>query len=324
MTSIHSELFPRRVSILFHVVAILPLGGFMLYHWFWGSRPLSAFLAVALTTVAMSLAQEIRHRDSLLYRQMFVLTCSAAIAYACYQVGLRGLIYAFPMASVFFFTFRLSHGMITGILFSVTCLLAALNVEDPILVLRFAIGITICMIFAAIFAFIVQRQKEDLARQASTDTLMGAWNRNRLQEMLETHAQLSQRSGAPVSLLLIDLDHFKAVNDEHGHLVGDQILVAFAQLVRERIRAYDTLFRFGGEEFLILLPQTSAVEAKMLAGAICALIEEAMFVDNVRLTCSIGVSQWQPGDTLEVWLKACDTALYQAKAAGRNCVSERP
>lgn len=306
------------------MVAILPLGGFMLYHWFLGSRPLSVFLAVALASVAMSLVREIRYRDSLLYRQMFVLTCSAAIAYACYQVGLRGLIYAFPMASVFFFTFRLSHGMITGTLFSIACLVAALNVEPPVLVLRFAIGITICMIFAAIFAFIVQRQKDNLARQASTDALTGAWNRKRLQEMLQTHAQLSQRSGAPVSLLLIDLDHFKVVNDEHGHLVGDQILVAFAQLVRERIRAYDTLFRFGGEEFLILLPQTSADEARMLAEAIRTLIDHAVFANGIRLTCSIGVSQWQPRDTLENWLKACDTELYQAKSAGRNRVSVRP
>lgn len=129
----------------------------MVFHGFWGSQALSLFLLVALATVAMSLVQEVRFRDSLPYRQLFVLTCSAAIVYACYQVGLRGLIYTFPMASVFFFTFRLSHGIFTGTLFSTACLVAALNVEPSILVFRFAIGITICMIFAAIFAFIVQR-----------------------------------------------------------------------------------------------------------------------------------------------------------------------
>ncbi|WLD57995.1 GGDEF domain-containing protein [Salinispirillum sp. LH 10-3-1] len=305
-------------------MAILPLGGFMLYHWFWGSQPLSLFLLVALSTVVMSLVQEVRYRDSLPYRQMFVLTCSAAIVYACYQVGLRGLIYAFPMASVFFFTFRLSHGMITGTLFSTACLVAAMNIEEPVLVFRFAIGITICMIFAAIFAFIVQRQKDDLARQASTDALTGALNRKLLPEKLESNVQLSRRNGTPVSLLLIDLDHFKMVNDQYGHLVGDQVLIDFAALVTGRIRTYDNFFRFGGEEFLVLLPQTSTKDAAVLAESIRCLIQDASFNNQIRLTCSIGVSQWQPDDSIESWLKACDNALYEAKTQGRNRVALRP
>ncbi|WP_409524195.1 GGDEF domain-containing protein [Nitrincola sp. MINF-07-Sa-05] len=166
---------------------------------------------MALVTVTLSLRQELRFRDSLLYRQLFVLVVSLAIVYACYSVGLRGLIYTFPMASVFFFTFRLSHGVFTGVIFSVSCLLAALNVEEPLLVIRFSVGITICMVFASIFALIVGRQKADLERQAGIDELTGALNRRRLQETLDTALQLKHRHETPASLILVDLDHFKTI-----------------------------------------------------------------------------------------------------------------
>ncbi|MFC3852046.1 GGDEF domain-containing protein [Salinispirillum marinum] len=324
MTSIHTEHFPRKVSILFHVVAILPLGGFMLYHGVWGSVTLGVFLGIALATVALSLLQELRHKDSLPFRQMFVLTCSAAIVYACYQVGLRGLIYSFPMASVFFFTFTLRQGILTGTVFSIACLVAAANVEPTMLVLRFAIGVTISMVFAAIFAFIVERQKFELAEQAATDTLTGALNRKRLAETLERAIHLSARSEVPDTLLLLDLDHFKTVNDRKGHLAGDAVLVQFTQLVQERIRASDQLFRFGGEEFLLLLPQTAQAEAFALAESLREKIASELSVDDMAVTCSIGVSQWRPGDTVESWLKSCDVVLYAAKDQGRNTTVARP
>lgn len=320
----HTEHFPRKVSILFHLVAILPLSGFMLYHGVWGSITLSVFLGVALSTVGLSLLQVLRHKDSLPFRQMFVLTCSAAIVYACYQVGLRGLIYSFPMASVFFFTFTLRQGIITGTVFSIACLVAATNIEPTILVLRFAIGVTISMVFAAIFAFIVERQKFELAEQAATDTLTGALNRKRLAETLERATHLSARNEVPDTLLLLDLDHFKTVNDRKGQLAGDTVLVQFTQLVQQRIRASDQLFRFGGEEFLLLLPQTAQAEAFALAESLREKIASELSVDDMAVTCSIGVSQWRPGDTVESWLKSCDAVLYAAKDLGRNTTVARP
>lgn len=318
MTSIHSESFPRKVSILFHIVAMLPLAGFAVGHLFWGDLLLGLILLMALITVTLSLRQELRFRDSLLYRQWFVLVVSVAIVYACYSVGLRGLIYAFPMASVFFFTFRLSHGLITGIIFSISCLLAALNVEEPLLVVRFSVGITICMVFASIFAFIVGRQKAELERQAGLDELTGALNRRRLQETLDAALQLKQRHQTPASLILVDLDHFKSINDTHGHLVGDQVLIDFSRLVSGRIRSCDKLFRFGGEEFMILLPETTEQQASQLAESLRERIAQKTFGGSIHLTCSFGVAELQADETLEAWLQACDMALYQAKHRGRN------
>lgn len=297
---------------------MLPVGGFSAGHLLRGDPLLGLILAMAFVTVTLSLRQELRFRDSLLYRQWFVLVVSLAIVYSCYSVGLRGLIYTFPMASVFFFTFRLSHGVLTGVIFSVSCLLAALNVEEPLLVIRFSVGITICMVFASIFAFIVGRQKAELERQAGVDELTGALNRRRLQETLDTALQLKQRHETPASLILVDLDHFKTINDTHGHLTGDQVLIDFARLVSGRIRSCDKLFRFGGEEFMILLPETTEQQACQLAESLRERIEQSTFGGSIHLTCSFGVAELQADDTLEGWLQACDVALYAAKNRGRN------
>lgn len=320
MTSIHSENFPRSLSILFHLVAFLPLMGFVLYHGFYGSLWLSAVLLVACVMVLLSLRRELQHKDSLPYRQWFVLAVSVGIVYACHVVGLRGLIYVFPMAPVFFFTFSLKYAVITGTVFSVASLVASSNIEEPVLVIRFAIGITICMVFAYIFAFVVNKQKEELERQASVDELTGAMNRRTLRTLLEDSVEMHKRHHVPASLILIDLDHFKIVNDCNGHLCGDQILIEFTRIIQARVRLTDKVFRFGGEEFLILLPGADQTEAEILAEALRQLVEDTRFDQGIQLTCSMGVAQYQANQSLDHWLQVADQNLYAAKDKGRNCI----
>jgi len=304
VSSIHSENFPRSLSILFHIVAFVPLAGFVLYHGLYGSLWLSSALLIASTMVLLSLRQELPHRDSLPYRQGFVLAVSVGIVYACHVVGLRGLIYVFPMAPVFFFTFSLTHAVIAGSVFSIASLVAALNIEEPVLVIRFAIGIAICMVFAYIFAFVVNKQKEELERQANIDELTGAMNRRRLKPLLEDSIEMHRRHKVPASLILVDLDYFKAVNDLHGHLRGDQLLIEFTQLIQARLRHTDKVFRFGGEEFLILLPGIGQAEADTVAESLRQLIQDTTFGAGIQLTCSLGVAQYQAGQSLDHWLQS--------------------
>ncbi|OMH39507.1 GGDEF domain-containing protein [Motiliproteus sp. MSK22-1] len=323
MISGQSTNFPRRVSILFHLVAIAPVLGFTLYHGIWGSHWLSLFLGGSLLVVSLSLYNEFKHRDSLLYRQMFVVLVSFSIALSCYQLGLRGLIYVFPMSSVFFFTFPFVQGIVSGVIFSLCCLLAASYVEPLILVLRFSVGITISMVFAGIFAFIVLKQKNKLEQLANRDELTGALNRRTLRPELDAAKNMHQRHQQSESLAIMDLDHFKQVNDLHGHLVGDEVLKEFSQLVAGRIRNSDKLFRFGGEEFILQLPQTDEQQAWELCEALRALVEATSFSNNIRLTCSFGVAQLTADESVDSWLKGCDKALYQAKESGRNKVLKR-
>ena len=119
---------------------------------------------------------------------------------------------------------------------------------------------------------------------------------------------------------MFDIDHFKAVNDRYGHPVGDTVLVGLTRLVQRNLRAADTLARWGGEEFVIMMPHCDADEAVGLAEKLRALLALQTFETVGQVTASFGVTQCRPEDSPQSWLKRADLALYQAKAEGRNAV----
>jgi diguanylate cyclase (GGDEF)-like protein/PAS domain S-box-containing protein len=161
---------------------------------------------------------------------------------------------------------------------------------------------------------------------ATTDALTGAWNRRRFEQAAEAEIGRAQRYEHPLALLLFDIDHFKAINDRHGHELGDEVLVALTDLVKRNVRADDLLARWGGEEFTLLLPHSDGDAAAHLAEKLRALVAAWHFPEVGRVTISIGVAQWRHPESLSAWLKRVDAALYAAKAAGRDrvCVAAEP
>ena len=159
-------------------------------------------------------------------------------------------------------------------------------------------------------------------REAGTDSLTGQPNRRALDELLKQQVNVSHSTGRTFSVLLLDIDHFKLVNDTHGHGAGDDTLRAFAQRVREHLRQGDTCARYGGEEFVVVLPGTTLVAALEVAERLRQGVAEAslMSVPLVRTTVSIGAAQYLPGETVEQLLARADTAVYAAKRGGRNQV----
>jgi len=129
-----------------------------------------------------------------------------------------------------------------------------------------------------------------------------------------------RRSSAPASLLLVDVDHFKRINDQFGHAKGDSVLKGIVSLVGKRSRKLDLLFRIGGEEFMLLLPDTQEAAAAVVAEQLRASVAESPLLDGRQVTVSAGVSELQPGESLDSWMKHADDALYAAKKAGRNRV----
>ena len=169
------------------------------------------------------------------------------------------------------------------------------------------------------------RYQKDAAEQAArTDSLTGVASRRAFSEAAEAEMQRALRYRTELSLLMMDLDHFKAVNDTHGHVTGDAVLVSFAQTVLQQVRKVDLVARLGGEEFVVLLPNISAEHATALAERIRqAVADSHLQVDGkpLHFSVSIGVAQFDPRElTLTGWLARADTALYRAKAQGRNCV----
>lgn len=159
---------------------------------------------------------------------------------------------------------------------------------------------------------------------AARDPLTGTLNRATLEQGLHRDVSLARRHGTPFSVIMLDLDHFKLINDSYGHLMGDCVLKEAAKLFLECVRESDTVFRFGGEEFTILLSNSDLEGARQLADRIRARMEQRVITCNghtVGLTLSAGVAQWQDDETPDRVLLRADEALYEAKAKGRNQVA---
>ncbi|KAA6185671.1 diguanylate cyclase [Thiohalocapsa marina] len=161
---------------------------------------------------------------------------------------------------------------------------------------------------------------QQLEQLATTDALTGTWNRRHFERVAATEIARAHRYCEPLSLLLFDLDHFKAINDSLGHQVGDQVLIELSDRVKSRLREVDVLARWGGEEFVVLLPGTREAEARSLAEQLRERVAGRAFALAGQVTVSFGVAELGSREAMDAWLKRVDDALYAAKAAGRNRV----
>lgn len=162
--------------------------------------------------------------------------------------------------------------------------------------------------------------KKRVEQLSQRDPLTGLWNRRMLDEQLTEEWQRARRHQRPCCLIMIDIDHFKAINDNYGHLVGDRVLTELAALFQANIRVVDNVGRWGGEEFLILCPETTLEQGAQLAEKLRALTAQHTFPEVAQLTASFGVAELAPRETTQDLLQRADEALLQAKRQGRNCV----
>jgi diguanylate cyclase (GGDEF)-like protein len=162
--------------------------------------------------------------------------------------------------------------------------------------------------------------QQRLEQVLNTDPLTGVLNRRAFFERLEEELARHRRYGRPLALLMADVDHLKAVNDAAGHQMGDRLLVQVAQLLQTHTRAVDLVGRYGGDEFVVLLPETGSAGALCVAQRLCALVAQTEFEGGTHLSLSVGAASVPPyPPDCGRLLAATDQALYAAKAAGRGC-----
>jgi len=166
-----------------------------------------------------------------------------------------------------------------------------------------------------------KRLKSELENAASRDHLTGLWNRRHFLHLLENTHHQKRRNDLNYCLMLMDADYFKAINDQYGHDTGDEVLALLARTFEARVRDTDAVCRWGGEEFIVLLPQTDLGNAAVLAEYLRSAIEKTRLAHLPPITISIGVAQHQNGESIESLLKRADAALYRAKSLGRNRVA---
>lgn len=237
-----------------------------------------------------------------------------------YEQGVIGALWCFPAILVFYFTLpeRLAWTSNAG-LYVVAVPLAWSLLEAPVAtrVTATLLGVSA---MAAIFVRMIDRQHRALEARALSDALTGLHNRQLLETTLEQAMEQSRRSGIPMTLLALDLDWFKTINDSLGHQAGDAALRGVAEILRTRIRRSDRAFRLGGEEFLAFLYGTDAERGRQVAEDLRNAVASKSLVPGRPITVSIGVASYSGDQNWEDWLRRCDQNLYGAKAAGRNAV----
>jgi diguanylate cyclase (GGDEF)-like protein len=175
-------------------------------------------------------------------------------------------------------------------------------------------------VLAIVRDFTDQRQAE---KMAETDPLTNIYNRRKFSRLLDQEIQRIERYGRPLSIVLVDIDHFKRVNDTYGHDTGDFVLRKITELIRENARISDILARYGGEEFVIILPETDIEGASKQIERMRKIIEKTSFDGVGNLTISAGITSYTGGDSCQSMITRADKALYLAKEEGRNRVRVR-
>lgn len=217
-------------------------------------------------------------------------------------------------AAMFYDTGRL---VATGVLIGGMLVLPpAVGALDPVAAAVLLVEVPVWALLAGAVHALVHRARAT----ARTDGLTGLSNHVTFQSMLRAEHERMCRYGSPYSVLLVDLDHFKRINDTHGHPAGDEVLRGVARLLRQRARVTDTVARYGGEEFALLLPETDREQAMTVAEDLCRLVRDGELALPVTVSVGVASSSDALVDTAEALLAAADRALYGAKHGGRNRV----
>jgi diguanylate cyclase (GGDEF)-like protein len=311
-----------RVMYGLSILAVVCLLPFAVHDFLKGRTALaSAILGVVLAFAADGWAIRVRRKPPVPY-VLLIVPISGAIALSIATQGVIGAFWCYPTVLFLFFVLTRRVATVTSLALLLGGTAMVYHYLGARVAVRFAASLVLTIFIINVIQNVVRELQRRLMEQAITDPLTGAFNRRHMEERLG-EALARGRRRPPVSLLVIDIDHFKKVNDEHGHEAGDTVLKGLVSLVRQRVRAVDLVFRMGGEEFVVLLPDTAEDAALLMADKLRQSIAETTLLDGLVLTVSIGVGAAVAGDSVESWLKATDAALYAAKEAGRNRVARR-
>jgi diguanylate cyclase (GGDEF)-like protein len=190
------------------------------------------------------------------------------------------------------------------------------------------VTILITGVLLNIFALLIFRSNKKIETQlnelATIDALTLTGNRRALENQLSELINKHHRSPYTLCLIIFDLDHFKSINDHYGHIAGDEVLIKICQLVKDNTRSFERLYRYGGEEFIIMPLQLTLPEAELIAEKLRKLVQSHTFLADIKITMSLGVAQYETDELAQKWISRADAALYRAKNEGRNKVMLAP
>ena len=253
-----------------------------------------------------------------------VLTASVGCVVVAKTAGLAGLLWIYPTMTANYLLVRPRYAVLASLVTVGGGMAFATGLDTAFATITFGVTAMLVSLFSYIFAYRTESQRTQLEMLVTRDTLTAASNRRAMEQELPIAMEASRRARAPVGLLVMDIDHFKRINDGFGHETGDHVLVDFTRLVIEATRKGDRLFRYGGEEFVLLLPGMEAGALAAVAETLRSRVAGELSVRGTPVTVSIGAAELAPHEATNEWLARADAAMYRAKNEGRDRVVVAP
>lgn len=310
------ELVLRCIAILL-TLAIFPAAFF---NWYIDLKVLAVLEWILVVTLAVNAWLLIR-KNKRIFSPLALLIIAAVILVAPIALGVHSFIYfcfAFPVA--FYLIVDRRSSIYLNVTWWVVCAVLAALVLEPLSAVSFVASHAAVCLFLEILFSIITRFENQLRDLSVRDPLTNAFNRRAMKEAMEYALQMHDRYEGASSILMIDIDRFKAINDDFGHKEGDKVLRGLVSLISQRLRRTDKLCRYGGEEFVVLLTNTDREQSYQLAESIRKQVSDAQLSHRAAVTISCGVAESRSGESVQDWLHRCDQALYRAKHAGRDRV----
>jgi diguanylate cyclase (GGDEF)-like protein len=313
--------FLVKTTLYCSIIAALFLVTFIVKDWLLGEHTLAIFLALILSFSLINIGYGLKNKYNLfLNSYIFLPLTFLAFLKMLYVHGSAATYWPFMLVLSGYFTLPSKRALIYNIIILIVFISHGYMFLEPESALRFGLALFGTSLFVYFGMSEIEKLHATLKFQAVTDPLTGLFNRSLLDESLNQSIGQNQRTGIPMTLVSLDIDHFKTINDKLGHDIGDVVLKRLGELLRKRVRSADRIFRIGGEEFLILLHNANTKRASELAEALRLQIEIHEFIPLQTITMSFGVAELEQSMSSYEWLKKADVNLYKAKEAGRNCV----
>lgn len=313
----------HREQILYRiaVVSAALLAPFAASNMVTGRIPLGLAIFATVIVLVVDAVAIYRGRKAPVPFALLLVPAAAAVTLLLIAQPSYGVLWTYPV--VLFTYFVLARRIAVPVslaLLAGTTVLVQIHAGSGMAVRAF-VALLLTIVIVNIILSVINDLHERLVAQTLTDPLTGAFNRRHMEACLDDVIERQRRSQASAALLLIDIDHFKPINDRFGHAAGDTVLRTVVALIADRVRRLDRLFRIGGDEFLLLLPDTDGAAALIVAEELRNLIAGTSMSGAARVTVSIGIAVLQPGQQMDAWMQQADAALYQAKQQGRNRVA---
>jgi diguanylate cyclase (GGDEF)-like protein len=312
------EKYQLSILLLLGTVAILGVFPFIIVRYLAGNFTAVIIDTTLIVGISALVAYAYCSKEIRIVSAIIAIFINAGAVAVTVTNGIDSFLWTYPVLASTFILVKPIEAFFINVM-TVASLVALSNIFTVISLDSYLVTTLMLSMSAFVYASHGAKQFQLLETLNTVDALTGAFNRRALTSDIASALSNAERSGSKPLLAILDFDYFKTINDKYGHAVGDQVLKDFVKTTTAHIRKYDRLYRFGGEEFILLIPEIEQQRHVFIKHIRSAIKSQLKTPDGKQITVSFGVAPWVLGTTADSWIQRADEALYLAKARGRDC-----